>query len=403
MKEVFILPRDLKLIFFANLLWNCGFGLYHFILPVYIRDLGGTIFEVGLFYVSMHAIYFSSMFFGGFLADKFDRKKLILFYWIVTTPTPLIYSFATNWKHLIPGAVMYNFALGDPAVSAYIATATSKKRMVRAFVITQAGYSLGMIFSPLLGAYLLTVVPIRWLFRVAFMFFSVSTITMLFISPQVPAKRQKDSLVSDFATIVRDKKLMSWILLFTPITFATSISMPFISPLLEDLYSFQRHAILVMSSVISAGQTTLAVILGWFGDRYGIAGTLITGFALNAVGMILLVFPAFSPFLPLAVFLIGVRQVTVSLCSSLVAKYSLINLRGTIFGVYSVLIGIGGICGPYVGGVLYESSPTQPFVWTSISLIISSFLVVILDALFSKKKLDINFRKQKHGALNRLT
>jgi len=333
----------------------------------------------------MNAIYFSTMFLGGFLADKFDRKKLILFYWIVTTPTPLIYSLATNWKHLIPGSIMYNFALGDPAVSAYIATAAPKKRIVRAFAITQAGYSLGMVFSPLLGAYLLTVIDIGWLFRIAFMFYSVSTITMLLISPQVPEKKQRRSAASDFAAVVRERRLMAWILLFTLTTFATSISTPFISPLLEDLHSFQRSTILVMGSIISAGQATLAVFLGWFGDRYGVARALIVGFTLNVIGVILLGFSSFSLFLPLAVFLIGVRQVTASLSSSVVAKYSLINLQGTIFGVYSVLIGVGGICGPYLGGVLYESSPTRPFLWTSISLIISSFFVMIVNALFSKK------------------
>jgi len=75
LKEVFALQRDLKLIFFAHFLWDCGHGLYYFILPVYIRGLGATILEVGLFYLLMHAVYFSTMIFGGLLADRFDRKK----------------------------------------------------------------------------------------------------------------------------------------------------------------------------------------------------------------------------------------------------------------------------------------------------------------------------------------
>ncbi|NIQ05550.1 MAG: MFS transporter, partial [Candidatus Korarchaeota archaeon] len=215
-----------------------------FILPVYIRDLGGTILEVGLFFFSMNAIYFSSMFFGGFLADKFDRKKLILFYWIVTTPTPLIYSFATNWIHSIPGAIIFNFALGDPAVSAYVTTAAPKKRIVRAFSITHTGYSLGMIFSPLLGAYLLTAIHIRWLFITAFLLFLASTFTISHISSQTAEKNQRRSILLDFAAVVKDKRLMSWILLFIPVTFATAMSMKFISPLLEDAYSFQKPAIL---------------------------------------------------------------------------------------------------------------------------------------------------------------
>jgi len=386
LKEVVVLPRDLKLIFLANFLWDCGYGLYGFILPVYIRDLGGTILEVGLFYLLMNAIYFSSMLFGGFIADKFDRKKLALLYWVQTAPTPLIYSFATSWQHLIPGAILYNFALFSPAIDAYIASAAPKERLARAFTLTQAGYSLGMIFSPLLGAYLLTLTYIRWLFRIAFIFFSVSAVTISFISPQVPEKRQRWSVISDIVAIARNRQLISWIFLFIPIAFVTSMSMPFISTLLEDLYFLQKPAILVISSIISVGQVVLATFLGWFGDRYGIARGLVVGLAFIVAGMIFLEIPAFSPFLPLAAFLVGGRQVTVSLSSSIVAKYSLVRLRGTIFGLYMLIIGIGEICGPYAGGMLYKSSPTQPFFWTSISLLALSFSVLIWDTLISRGK-----------------
>lgn len=381
----------MKLIFLANLLWDCGGGLYYFILPVYIRDLGGTILEVGLFYVLMNAIYFSSMFFGGFLADKFDRRKLIILYWITTTPTPLIYSFATNWQHLIPGAIIYNIALFSPATEAYISTAAPKKRMARAFTLTGAGYSLGMIFSPLLGAYLLTTIDIIWLFRIAFTFYLISTIAISFISPQFPKKKRRRSAISDFTNILRNKRLMSWILLFIPIAFATSLSIPFISPLLEDVHYLQKPAILVVSSIISAGQATLAAFLGWFGDRYGGARALVVSLALIVVGMTLLGFPALSLFLPLAAFLIGAQQVMVSLSRSIVGEYSVINLRGTTFGIYMVLVGVGQIFGPYIGGVLYESSPTQPILWTSISLITLSFLIVAWTAFIFKRNSTSNF------------
>jgi MFS family permease len=385
LKEVFALQRDLKLIFFAHFLWDCGHGLYYFILPVYIRGLGATILEVGLFYLLMHAVYFSTMIFGGLLADRFDRKKLALVYWIQTAPAPLVYSVATNWLHLVPGAIFYNFALFSPAIDVYIATAAPRDKVARTFTITQAGYSLGRIFSPLLGAYLLTLMDVRWLLRVAFIFFAMSTVAIAFISPQFPEKRQKSTIRSDFSAVLRNIRVMSWILFFIPVTLVTSMSITFIPTLLEDLYFLKKPVILLMSSIISAGQVVLAAVLGWFGDYYGITRALVAGFALVFVGMILLGFPAFSFLLPLAAFLIGARQVIISLFSSIVAKRSSVHLRGTIFGLYMALIGIGEICGPYVGGLLYESSPTQPFLWSSIFLTLLSLLVIAKEILASKK------------------
>jgi len=386
LKGVFSLPRDLQLIFLASFLWDCGGGLYYSILPVYIRDLGGTILEVGVFYVLMNAIYFSTMIFGGFIADRYDRRKLAILYWIHTASAPLIYSFATNWQHLIPGAILYNVALLSPAIDVYIAAAAPKERVARAFAFTQAGYSLGMLFSPLLGAYLLAMIDMRWLLRIAFGFYLISAVTISFISPQLPEKAQKWSVASDFAAIVRNRKLMSWILLCIPITFVSAMSMPLLSPLLEDVYHLERPVILVLTSVLSAGQLALAAFLGWFGDRHGITWALIGGFGLTVIGMIVLGLPVLSLLLPLAVFLIGARQVTYWLSSSVVTKYSLASLRGAIFGLYMFMIGIGEIAGPYAGSILYEVAPTQPFLWTSLSLVILSFLVVAWSVLISKEK-----------------
>jgi len=202
----------------------------------------------------------------------------------------------------------------------------------------------------------------------------------------LPEKAAKWSVISDFAAIVKNRKLMSWILLSIPITFATAMSIPLVSPLLEDVYHLQRPVILALTSLLSAGQFTLAAFLGWLGDRRGIALSLIAGFGLTVTGMTFLGLPALSFLLPLALFLIGARQVTYWLSTSVVTKYSLVNLRGAIFGLYMFLIGLGEIAGPYVGSILYDVAPTQPFLWTSISLVILSFLVVAWSSLISKEK-----------------
>jgi MFS family permease len=164
------------------------------------------------------------------------------------------------------------------------------------------------------------------------------------------------------------------------------MSITFIPTLLEDLYFLEKPAILLVGSIISAGQIALAALLGWFGDCYGISRALVVGFTFVFVGMFILGFPALSLFLPLAAFLVGARRVIIWLFSSIVAKHSQVRLRGTIFGLYMALIGLGEICGPYVGGLLYEFSPTQPFFWTGTFLIFFSFILLSWDALVSRKR-----------------
>jgi len=151
-RDVLSLPKDLKLIFSAHVLWTFGEGLYSFILPVYVMELGGAGMEIGFLYSFMFLVYALSVLLGGFLADRFDRKKLILFIFTFGSVSALIYSFATEWWHLVPGMLVYSLAtIGGPAENSYIAALISKERMARAFTFTEMGYSLGLIFSPLLG------------------------------------------------------------------------------------------------------------------------------------------------------------------------------------------------------------------------------------------------------------
>ncbi|MEM3578072.1 MAG: MFS transporter [Candidatus Bathyarchaeia archaeon] len=100
-------------------------------------------------FIYVSCIYTLSVLLGGFLADRFDRKKLIIYIFMFGSFSSLIYSFATEWWHLVPAMLVYSLAtIGGPAEDSYIAALTSKERMARAFTFTEMGYSFGLIFLP---------------------------------------------------------------------------------------------------------------------------------------------------------------------------------------------------------------------------------------------------------------
>ncbi len=380
--EALKLPRDLKIIFLSNFIWDLGHGLYYFILPIYIRDLGGSILDVGFFYLLMNLVYFSTMFFGGFIADRFERRKTVVLYWLTTSITPLIYSFAEKWWHLIPGAVIYNLAFFSPALNAYISTVAPKGKTARAFAFTEAGYSLGMIISPVIGSLLLSMISFRELLRVSFAFLSASTVVVSFISPQQPLKVKEKRSLSKLSYIIKNKELMSWITFSTLVTLVSSLSIPFIAPLLEDIYSFKKATVLLFGSVFSLGEFLLSILLGLVGDLKGETLALTISVLSIALGLISIGFPYF---LWLGVFLIGARRSVTSLCSSTVAKLSKASLKGVTFGVYMVFIGVGGTLAPYIGGLLYNRSPQQFVGLACTSLIMLSIPLLVLA--FTAKKI----------------
>jgi MFS family permease len=375
LKGIVTLNRDLKLLFLSYFLWSSGSMMYFFIWPIYIRDLGGTAREIGLLSSLMFLTITLTIIPGGVLADRFDRKKLILITWIIATPAPLIYSLATDWRHLIPGAIIYGFFIGWPALEAYTASAAPQGRITRAFTLTSAGFSLGAVLSPLVGAYLLEVLGIRWLFRISFGFFVASTVTLFFISPQVPLKiTSRPSL----RQILR-KEVIKWMILFAVIAFGAAVARPFVPPLLEDRYLLSRPSILMLSSLLALGEVILAVVLGWVGDRWRNSAALAISLGFIIIGIAFLM----SHLLPLvlvAMFLLGGDRVSASLSRSIIGRYSLSNRSGSVFALYLVLTGIAGTMGPYVGGLLYNSSPLWPFGSAAILIVISSLFIIRLKS-----------------------
>jgi len=141
------LSRDLKLIFASNFIGAFGDGLYAYILPLYIRSLEASSADVG----SLFSIFILSTALtiipGGFLADRFDRKKVMILGWVIWVPLPLIFSIATHWTQLFPVMGLYGFFISGPATSAYVVTFARKDRVTLTYTMMSASWWLGYLFS----------------------------------------------------------------------------------------------------------------------------------------------------------------------------------------------------------------------------------------------------------------
>jgi DHA1 family multidrug resistance protein-like MFS transporter len=84
------------MLFVANFVGAFGDGLYFYILPLYVRGLGANPAEVGLFFSVMLLAAAVTPLLGGLLADKYDRKKVMIAGWLVWVPVPIFLSLADS-------------------------------------------------------------------------------------------------------------------------------------------------------------------------------------------------------------------------------------------------------------------------------------------------------------------
>jgi len=178
------LSRDLELIFVSNFIGAVGDGLYAYILPNYIRGLGASSADVGFLFSIFTLSTALTIIPGGFLADRYDRKRVIVLGWLLWVPVPLMFSVATHWTQLIPVMPLYGFFLSGPATSAYVMTAARKDRVTLTYTLMSASWWTGYIFSPGLGGYLSTVVGMSNVLFLSFVLYAAATIVLFFIRSQ---------------------------------------------------------------------------------------------------------------------------------------------------------------------------------------------------------------------------
>nr|AHM02051.1 major facilitator superfamily permease [uncultured miscellaneous Crenarchaeota group] len=375
------LNRDLKLLFVSTFTGAFGDGLYFFILPLYIRELGAKPVEVGTFFsVMLMAAAFTPLL-GGVLADRYDRKKIMIAGWLVWMPVPILFSLAKNWVQLLPTAVLYGVWIGQPAFSAYIASSAKKEKATLTFTVLSASWSLGYIFSPALGASLSDAIGIRWVFYLSFILYGACTSILFLISSQNVVTQT--SQLSSTATSFGRKKLLVWSVFFAVIMFFVLLVRPIIPQILKDEFHLTDSLVGILGSITFLGSGVLGIYLGRIGDKWKKAGAISVCMVLCSVSAIILVL--FNNFfaLSLASLLMGASYTTWSLIGAVMSRIAPEPSRARWISVPLSASMFAAFLAPYLGGLLYESSPYNPFL---VFIVATGLLSVLaLTKLFNEE------------------
>ncbi|MEM1536590.1 MAG: MFS transporter, partial [Candidatus Bathyarchaeia archaeon] len=317
------LSRDLKLIFVSNLVGAFGDGLYAYLLPYYIAEaLGATSVEVGILYALASLTATITLLIAGVLADRYDRKKIMVAGWIAWLPVPLIFASARNWVQMIPGMLLWGFWLGGPTSTAYIVTAADKSRLTLTFTTISSAWSLGYIFSPAFGGYLAGKLGMQTVFLISFALYALATVVLMFISSQ-HAKQLEQKRLGDYPSslqLLRTKRLAAISAFFAATMFVLMMFRPFLPKFLADMHGYGDFEIGLLGSIAFAGSAVLGIALGKFGDMYGQKFALTVAMALCSFSMTVMLLTGNLCLLAFAFFLIGASYATWSIMSAIVGS-----------------------------------------------------------------------------------
>lgn len=367
---MFKLSRDNTLLFSAILVWGCGNGLYLYIWPLYIASLGADPVQIGLV-LSIGTLTISASYIpGGFLADRFGRRRTMLWGWAMGAIAMPLIALARDWRQLIPGVLLSSlscFCL--PAGSSYVVAASEGRDLDRTYALVfSSSFSLGTLLTPALGGWLADSIGMRPVFFLAFALYALSTLFVFMLSEQpiVPAS-EGGGYRQAFS-----RPFLLTSAAFSSIAFVLYLGQPLAPNYLKEVVGLDLSWVGTLGAFASLGSAALAAGLGHL-TCWG----MLVAEALCVLSFLLLLCTRAIPLLALSFFLRGSFAAFTSLAAARIARILGEEEVGRGFGVYDTIISLAYALAPCAAGWLYALRPDLPFL---ISLVLMP-LAMVLTAL----------------------
>lgn len=347
------LNRNVRNVVWITLLWEMGWTLYDSLLPVYLRELGASPQELGLMFAGTSLLLAFSSIPGGWLADRFERRRLMLIFWVIDTPSMLLVSLAQNWLQAIPGLVLYYAAfIASPIVNAYLTDASDEQTLGTAFAVTYLTFPTALLLGPALGGMIAEHFGIRTVLLLSVLFYAASSLMVLRLSPQQPRKRLRTH--HQFAIIRRDSQFLGFLSIAALAYLLFNILGRFISPYLVEVAGISLVQLGLLNTATALGGLFITPLSGYFSDRgypmlpiwinLGLFGTslLLIGLSQNVLLLVL----AFT--------LQGCAYAGRAAIDSMAGNFGKGSNAGIYFGVFGFVVGMAQSISPGIGGWLYS-------------------------------------------------
>ena len=319
---------------------------------------------------------------GGVIADRVDRRKLLLGSQFVQMACAFLLAtlFASGlvkvWHILcLSFTVGLAQAFGGPAYSAIVPSLVSKEDLPNAIALNSIQFNLARVIGPMLGGLALTKLGASWCFSLnGLSFFAVIVSLLLLKQNYLPASTGGSMLASmkEGIRFIRDREAMTSLVAMAFLT--TFLGIPiivFLPAIAKDVFHADSQLYTWLLSISGFGSVAGAIIVAASGHvknkgRLAVLmlclfGGFMTAFALSRS----------LPFSFLMLFLAGAAMIAVfTMVTSLVQLITTNEMRGRVMSVYNVAFRGGMPFGSFVVGAVSGVYPLTTLLAVNGSLLL---------------------------------
>ena len=357
-----------------------GEELWKKFLPKYLESLGASVAAVGLFGTAEDFFDALYQYPGGWLADRWGRRKAFLTFLAATAIGYIIYFFSPAWPYLFLGLafVMAWQTMASPTIFATIADALPKDRHAMGFTVYSVLKRIPVVISPLIGGVIMGAVGLARGVRIGLLVTLVlaGCAAALLLSLRLPTVGRDDVrivgiwnsfhptlkrlLASDI--VIRLCEGMADIFIVLYVTNVGGITLPEYGVLIA-IQLLTSILIYVPSAKLAKriGRKPLVVVTFLCFAFYPVAVIL----AHNFTGLVF------------AFILGGLREIGEPSRKAMIVGFAHQQLRARTVGLYYLVRSLSITPASVIGGLLWRVRPETPFVTAGIIGLLGTLLFAI--------------------------
>ncbi|MBG0788104.1 MAG: MFS transporter [Anaerolineaceae bacterium] len=383
----------LWLFLIAMVLANVAAQMYSSFIPLYLKSLGASVAQIGLFFTLFQIIPLILQILGGWISDSLGRLRSIAIGSSIGIISYFGLLWAPTWQWVFLGQSLnaITTSLVSPSFGAFVAEESSEENRARVYGITQTIFLSVLVIGPPIGGWLVDRFSFKFMLLIASLIYTCATVLRIIMARKASKKERettpgrlsldslKDNLGSMLALLLSGG-LITWLLITDGVRdIAFSLTGTYFPIYIEEVGGLTTTQIGLLTSLTGIASMIVNIPAGWLADKKGERLNIIIGFVMQFIALMIFI-QAETFWGYVAVFAMfglgsGIMQPAYQ---SLLSKAIPEKLRGTGFGLIQSSLGIFSLPAPYLGGYLYQNiSPLLPFritAWVSLLAVIPAWL-----------------------------
>jgi MFS family permease len=359
------LERNVSLASAAVFILGLGEELWKKFLPKYLEALGASTGAIGLFGTAedfFDAVY---QYPGGWIADRFGRRKAFLVFVTLASAGYLAYLFSPSWPFVFVGLalVMAWQSMASPAIFAIIGDALPRERRAMGFTLQSILKRVPIVIAPIAGGVLISSLGVVKGIHVALVFtFALALITLLLVSQiNVTVKTlQATGIVDVWQTFHAALKrlLVSDVIIRTCEGMTGVITILYVTNVQH--FTLRQYGTLVAIQMITS--ILVYIPAGKIADRIGRKPFVIATFLSFALFPLAIIAASSFTLIVLAFMIGGLREIGEPARKAMIVDLAQDNVRARSVGLYYLIRSLSITPAAAIGGLLWSIRPQVPFI-----------------------------------------